>query len=56
MKISGFLLLVSGWLIVIAALILLHGRAVPPFVLAGLGTELLGLVLVARAHLGRDNP
>jgi hypothetical protein len=51
MKLGGFLFLLSGWAIVLAALRLLHGGAVPGFVLAGLGVEILGLVLVARAHL-----
>jgi hypothetical protein len=51
MKIAGFLLLLSGWLLVLAAVMLL---AVPAsrlcFVLAGVGVELLGLFLVFRAH------
>ena len=51
MKLVGFLLLVSGWGIVVAALSLLHGAAVSAFILAGLGIELLGIVVVARAHL-----
>ena len=51
MRLGGFLLLLSGWGIVIAAFRLLHIGAVPGFVLAGLGVEILGLVLVARAHL-----
>lgn len=55
MKLAGFLLLLSGWSIVIAALLLLRGRALPPFVLAGFLTELLGLVVVVRAHLPKDN-
>ena len=57
MKLGGFLLLLSGWGIVIAALVLLHGATVAPFILAGFATELLGLVVVGRAHLsrGEDN-
>jgi hypothetical protein len=57
MKLGGFLLLLSGWGIVLAALVLLHGAAVAPFLLAGLATELLGLGIVGRAHLprGEDN-
>ena len=57
MKLGGFLLLVSGWGIVVAALRLLHGATVAPFILAGLATELLGLIVVGRAHLrpGEDN-
>ena len=51
MKIAGLLLLVSGWLLVLLSIVLLHaeaGRAV--FVLAGVGVQLLGLVLVFRTH------
>ncbi|HZR67097.1 MAG TPA: hypothetical protein VFA85_18295 [Terriglobales bacterium] len=51
MKLLGFLLLLSGWAIVIAALILLHGGAVSAFLIAGVAVEVVGLVLVARAHL-----
>ncbi|HZP17413.1 MAG TPA: hypothetical protein VFB00_05585 [Terriglobales bacterium] len=51
MKLGGFLLLLSGWGIVLAALILLHGRAVSAFVLAGLAVEILGLVLFVKAHI-----
>jgi type IV secretory pathway TrbL component len=51
MKLAGFLLLLSGWVIVIAAIVLLPiagSRAV--FVLAGLAVQVLGLVLAVRAH------
>jgi len=51
MKIGGFLLLLSGFAIVVAAIALLQGAAVSAFVIAGLAVEILGLVLVARAHL-----
>ena len=51
MKIGGFLLLLSGWGIVVAALALLHGGVVSAFILAGLAVEILGLVLVFRGHL-----
>lgn len=54
MKLIGFLLLLSGWGIVLAALAMLHGAAVSAFILAALGVEILGLVLVARAHLPVD--
>lgn len=52
MKMAGFLLLVAGWLLVLAAVILL-GSAGPraAFVAAGLAVEILGLVLVFRSHL-----
>lgn len=51
MKLGGFLLLLSGWGIVVAALSMLHGGAVSGFIIAGLAVEILGLVLVMRAHL-----
>jgi len=51
MKLLGFLLLLSGWGIVETALHLLHRNALSAFILAGLGVEILGLALVARAHL-----
>jgi len=52
MKVAGFLLLLAGWVLVLAAIALL-GAAGPraAFLLAGLGVELLGLVLAARSHL-----
>lgn len=51
MKLSGFVLLVSGWVIVIAAVALLVQAARSAFVLAGIGVEMLGLFLVVRSHL-----
>jgi hypothetical protein len=52
MKLTGALLLLSGWLLVICALIMLvGGPARNGFVLAGVGVEILGLVLAVRAHL-----
>ncbi len=51
MKLGGFLLLLSGWGIVIATLALLHGHVVAPFIYAGFVVEVLGLVLVFRGHL-----
>jgi hypothetical protein len=51
MKLAGLLLMPAGWIIVLAALVLLpstESRAV--FVLAGIGVELLGLCIVVRAH------
>jgi len=52
MKVAGFLLLLAGWVLVLAAIALL-GAAGPrgAFLLAGIGVELLGLVLAARSHL-----
>ena len=52
MKLAGFLLLLSGWGIVVATLPLLPSfPARAAFVLAGMGVELLGLALVARSYL-----
>ena len=51
MKLAGLLLLLAGWGIVVAALLLL-----PPatfrvvFALAGTAVEALGLVLIIRSH------
>lgn len=51
MKILGFLLLLSGCGIAFASVALLAaGTARVTFVLAALGVEAIGLVLVARAH------
>lgn len=52
MRIAGFLLLLSGWILVLAAIALLAAagpRGV--FLFAGLAVEALGLVLVVRSHL-----
>jgi hypothetical protein len=57
MKVTGFLLLLGGWIIVLAAVALLpSGPSQVSFVLAALGVEALGLTLVFRAHLapGRE--
>jgi hypothetical protein len=51
MRLAGFLLLLSGWGVVIAAVALLAGVARAGFVAAGLGVEALGFVLVIRSHL-----
>lgn len=51
MKLVGFLLLLSGLGIVLAALGMLHGRAISVFILLGIVVETLGFSLVARAHL-----
>ena len=52
MKLAGFLLLLAGWGIVLTAVVLL-GSAGPraAFVLAGVGVEALGLIIVIRSHL-----
>ena len=52
MRLVGFLLLVAGWGLVLAALGMLKADAPrTAFVLAGVAVELLGLVLLGRAHL-----
>ncbi len=51
MKLVGFLLLLAGWAIVLAALVLLASAPRTGFVLAGIGVEALGLALVVRSHL-----
>ncbi len=54
MKIAGFALLVAGWLLVLAAVMLLRAAAPQAvFTLAGVGVEVLALVLVFRAHRAR---
>jgi len=52
MKFTGFLMLVAGWVIVLASMPLLASmKSRTIFVLAGLGVEVIGLVLVVRSHL-----
>jgi hypothetical protein len=51
MKVLSFLLLLAGWLLVLAAIVLLPSplsRA--GFVFAGTAVEILGLILVFRSH------
>jgi hypothetical protein len=51
MRFLGFILLVAGWLLVLAAIVILAApvpRAV--FVCVGLAIEILGLVFVFRSH------
>ena len=52
MRVVGFLMLLSGWLLVLAAIVLF---ASPPlrgaFVLTGVAVEALGLILAFRSHL-----
>jgi hypothetical protein len=51
MRLGGFLLLLAGWGIVLAAVALLRsGPQQSGFVLAGMGVEVLGLALVVRSH------
>ncbi len=50
-KLFGFALLLAGWALVVCALALLVADAPRiAFVLAGVGVEIVGLVLVIRAH------
>jgi hypothetical protein len=52
MKLTGFLLLLGGWIIALAAIALLPpGPSQVSFVLVALGVEALGLAFVFRAHL-----
>jgi hypothetical protein len=52
LKLAGFLLLLAGWAIVLAAVVLLvHTLPRTGFVLAGISVEVLGLVVVVRSHL-----
>jgi hypothetical protein len=51
MKILGFLLLLSGWAIVVGAVALLAPEAPRTvFLLSGIGVEVIGLVLFVRSH------
>ena len=51
MRYAGFLFLVSGWLIVLAAVSLLKSMALAGFSLTGFFIQLLGLTLVVRSHV-----
>jgi hypothetical protein len=59
MRFVGFLLLLSGWGLVVAALGMLSapsaGGPRAAFALAGMAVEILGLVLTIRAHLPPKN-
>ena len=52
MKLAGCLLLISGLLIVLAALVLLPSFGLrPAFVVAGIAVEIVGLGLIARGQV-----
>ena len=52
MKAVGFLMLLAGWFLVLAAIVLFAAPSLRVgFVLAGVAVEVLGLVLAFRAHL-----
>jgi hypothetical protein len=51
MRLTGFLLLLAGWGIDLAAVMLLRAAPRTVFVLAGTGVQVLGFILAARSHL-----
>ena len=52
MKLAGFLLLLSGWVICLTALALLPSMSTRlGFLLAGIAIEGAGLAIAARAHI-----
>jgi hypothetical protein len=51
MRLLGFFLQVAGWIIVLAAIALLHGASQTAFALAGFCVELFGVTLAVRSHL-----
>jgi hypothetical protein len=55
MKLAGFLLLLAGWGLVLAAVALLEATGPRgAFLSAGLGVEVLGFVLAVRSHLSPE--
>ena len=52
MKAVGFLMLLAGWFLVLAAIVLFGSPTLrAAFVLAGVAVEVLGLILAFRSHL-----
>jgi hypothetical protein len=52
MKVVGFLMLLAGWFLALAAIVLFASLSLRgAFVLAGVAVETLGLILVFRSHL-----
>ena len=52
MRFAGFFLLIAGWIIVLAAVVLFPSMTPRSwFAIIGAAVELLGLVLVFRSHL-----
>ena len=52
MKVVGFLMLLAGWFLALAAIVLFGSMSLRgAFVLAGVAVETLGLILVFRSHL-----
>ncbi len=55
LKLAGCLLLISGWLIVLAALAMLPEFAMrTAFVVAGMAVEIIGLGLIARGQVNEQ--
>jgi hypothetical protein len=52
MKLAGLLMLVAGWLLIVATVALLGAAPLrAEFISAGAAVEILGLVLLIRSHL-----
>lgn len=52
MKVVGFLMLLAGWFLVLAAIVLFASLPLRgSFVLAGIAVEVLGLIFAFRSHL-----
>jgi hypothetical protein len=52
MKLVGFLLLLAGWFLVLAAIVLFPSPSLlAAFVLTGIAVEALGLIFAFRSHL-----
>ncbi len=51
MKFAGLMLLFAGWIIVAGAIAMLQATLLGVFVFAGMCVQVLGLVLLFRAHL-----
>lgn len=51
MKLLGFFLQVTGWIIVMAAIALLEAAPRTAFALAGFCVQMLGVTLAVRSHL-----
>jgi len=54
MRVTGFLLLISGWILVLAALALLASATSRGwFIAAGVAVEILGIALAARTYVSQ---
>lgn len=51
MGLVGFFVLVAGWIIVMAAIAMLHATPRTGFAIAGICVQLMGLTLAVRSHL-----